>query len=110
MTETIDKEFFVPALRTGINVLEAESTQLSTCGPSHKPNEGINCESARAQPTQATCSTVLVPRTGCSVTTLRDGESAEVKATSVSWSFANTSKAAMAGEGAEQEYDTKGMI
>jgi hypothetical protein len=91
-------------------IICAESTQLSTKGPSHNAKEGINWARDLAQPTQDTDVLVEVPVIGCSVTAFNEGLSAELKVTFSSWNLANTSRATMAGEGAEQEYDTKGIL
>jgi hypothetical protein len=53
---------------------------------------------------------VVVPVMGCLVTAFNDGVSAESKVILTSWSLAKTSRATTAGEGAEQEYDTNGIL
>jgi hypothetical protein len=53
---------------------------------------------------------VVFPVMGCLVTAFNDGVSAESKVILTSWSLAKTSRATTAGEGAEQEYDTNGIL
>ena len=93
------------ASRAGMSAVAADSTQLSTVAPSHKPNEGTACDKVRAHPTHDTAVEVEeLPNTGLVVTTLREGVSVDSeKSTAVSWILAKSWRARMPGADAEQE-------
>ena len=93
------------ASRAGIKAVAADSTQLSTVAPSHKPSEGTNCDKVREHPTHETeVEELELPRTGFVVTTLSAGVSDDSeKSTEVSWILAKSWRAKMPGADAEQE-------
>jgi hypothetical protein len=70
-----------------MTAVAADSTQLSTVGPSHRPNDGTSWERVRAHPTHETEVDVEeLPKMGLAVTTLSDGVSSlvSIKSTWVS--------------------------